>query len=89
MNAHDKIFSYFFFHLKVTSEDDVKEALKLVKSHFGRLDAAINCAGIGIAFKTYNFNKQRPHELTDFQKVLMVIYYIKKKIFFFFLHLKS
>lgn len=28
--------------------------------------------GIGVAFKTYNFNKSLPHKLEDFTKVLMV-----------------
>lgn len=36
---------------------------------FGKLDAAVNCAGIGVAFKTYNFNKALPHKLEDFSKV--------------------
>ncbi|CAG5126733.1 unnamed protein product [Candidula unifasciata] len=56
----------------VTSEDDVSKALELAKSRFGRLDTAVNCAGIAVAFKTYNFNKKLPHVLADFQKVLMV-----------------
>ncbi|KAI8771725.1 3-hydroxyacyl-CoA dehydrogenase type-2 [Biomphalaria glabrata] len=56
----------------VTSEEDVSKALQLAKDKFGGLQVAVNCAGIGVAFKTYNFNKQRPHELTDFNKVLMV-----------------
>ncbi|XP_077982162.1 3-hydroxyacyl-CoA dehydrogenase type-2-like [Glandiceps talaboti] len=56
----------------VTSETDVTNAIQLAKSSFGRLDIAVNCAGIGVAFKTYNFNKDRPHLLEDFQKVLNV-----------------
>ena len=44
----------------------------MAKSNFGRLDMAVNCAGIGVAFKTYNFNKKRAHDLADFQRVLMV-----------------
>ena len=36
---------------------------------FGRLDATVNCAGIGVAFKVYNFNKERAHSLEDFAKV--------------------
>ena len=39
---------------------------------FGRLDATINCAGIGVAFKVYNFNKKKAHTLEDFEKVQMV-----------------
>ena len=52
--------------------NDVEDALALTKQSFGRLDAAINCAGIGVAYKTYNFNKKLPHNLDDFSKVLMV-----------------
>ena len=36
------------------------------------LNATVNCAGIGVAFKTYNFNKQTPHKLEDFAKVVTV-----------------
>lgn len=47
-------------------------ALKATKNKFGRLDAVVNCAGIGIAVQTYNFNKQRAHSLDDFMNVLHV-----------------
>ena len=56
----------------VTSEKDVENTIKLTKERFGRLDVAINCAGIAVAFKTYNFNKSLPHKLEDFTKVIMV-----------------
>jgi len=61
-----------FAPVDVTSAEDVESALALTKGKFGRLDAAINCAGIGVAFKTYNFNKNKPHDLNDFIKVQMV-----------------
>ena len=61
-----------FVPVDVSKEDDVAEALKQTKEVFGRLDAAVNCAGIGVAFKTYNFNKDLPHKLDDFVKVQMV-----------------
>ena len=48
------------------------EALNATKSKYQKLDAAINCAGIGVAFKTYNFNKDKPHSLEDFTRVQMV-----------------
>lgn len=57
---------------QVTSEADVQKSLDLCKSKFGRLDATVNCAGIGVAFKTYNHNKKLPHKLEDFEKVLKV-----------------
>ncbi|XP_018578345.1 3-hydroxyacyl-CoA dehydrogenase type-2 [Anoplophora glabripennis] len=61
-----------FAPVNVTSEEDVKNALTLTKEKFGKLNYVINCAGIGVAFKTYNFNKSYPHQLEDFVKVLMV-----------------
>ena len=56
----------------VTSETDVKAALEAARSKFGGLDVLVNCAGIGVAFKTYNFNKKRTHMLEDFEKVIKV-----------------
>lgn len=61
-----------FAPVDVTSEADVKKALDIAKDKFGRLDVVVNCAGIGVAFKTYNFNKDRPHGLEDFARVLTV-----------------
>jgi 3-hydroxyacyl-CoA dehydrogenase/3-hydroxy-2-methylbutyryl-CoA dehydrogenase len=61
-----------FVPVDVTKEEDVREALAITKAKFGRLDAAVNCAGIGVAFKTYNFNRNKPHELDSFVRVLMV-----------------
>lgn len=59
----------------MTSEADVKQALAIAQEKFGRLDVAVNCAGIGVAFKTYNFNKDRPHSLEDFSRVITVSLY--------------
>jgi len=56
----------------ITKPEDVEAALALTKNTFGRLDATVNCAGIGVAFKVYNFNKNLPHKLEDFTKVQMV-----------------
>ncbi|EEC08316.1 short-chain alcohol dehydrogenase, putative [Ixodes scapularis] len=56
----------------VTSEDDVKKALSTVQQKYEKLDVTVNCAGIGVAFKVYNFNKNLPHSLEDFTKVIMV-----------------
>lgn len=56
----------------VTSENDVKNAMTLAKEKFGRLDIAVNCAGIAVAVKTYNMKKDIPHSLEDFQRVINV-----------------
>ncbi|XP_068999693.1 3-hydroxyacyl-CoA dehydrogenase type-2 isoform X2 [Embiotoca jacksoni] len=56
----------------VTSEADVRSAVSLAREKFGRLDLAVNCAGIAVAVKTYNFKKDLPHSLEDFQRVINV-----------------
>ncbi|XP_067832302.1 3-hydroxyacyl-CoA dehydrogenase type-2 [Heptranchias perlo] len=56
----------------VTSETDVMSAVALAKEKFGRLDIAVNCAGIAVAVKTYNFKKEMAHSLEDFQRVITV-----------------
>jgi len=61
-----------FVPTDITKTEDVEKALAETKEKFGRLDATINCAGIGVAFKVYNFNKQKAHSLEDFTKVQMV-----------------
>ena len=70
--ASDLAGNAVFAPTDVSSEEDVKNALALTKDTFGRLDVAVNCAGIGIAVKTYNFNKNRAHSLDDFARVLKV-----------------
>ena len=44
----------------------------LPQGKFGRLDAVVNCAGIGVAFKVYNFNKDKAHTQEDFIKVAVL-----------------
>lgn len=61
-----------FAPVDVTSESDVSNALNVAKEKFGKLNCVVNCAGIGVAYKTYNFNKNLPHKLEDFTKTLMV-----------------
>ncbi|XP_074387376.1 3-hydroxyacyl-CoA dehydrogenase type-2 [Zonotrichia albicollis] len=56
----------------VTSPEQVSAALGVVQKKFGRLDLAVNCAGIGIAVKTYNSKKDKVHDLEDFQRVINV-----------------
>ncbi|XP_076622493.1 hydroxysteroid 17-beta dehydrogenase 10 [Colletes latitarsis] len=64
--------SAVFAPMNVVSEEDVTNALNLTKKHFDKLDVVVNAAGIAVAFKTYNFNKNIPHILADFQKVINV-----------------
>lgn len=50
----------------------MKAALVLAREKFGHVDAAVNCAGIAVAVKTYNMKKDQPHNLEDFQRVINV-----------------
>jgi 3-hydroxyacyl-CoA dehydrogenase/3-hydroxy-2-methylbutyryl-CoA dehydrogenase len=61
-----------FSPLDVTSEESVKAAVALAKNQFGKLDVLVNCAGVGIAYRTYNINKRSMHVLADFQRVINV-----------------
>ncbi|XP_045462059.1 uncharacterized short-chain type dehydrogenase/reductase y4vI [Harmonia axyridis] len=61
-----------FVPVNVVSEQDVKNALEVTQKTFGKLHNVVNCAGIGVAFKTYNFNKGLSHDIADFLKVLEV-----------------
>lgn len=56
----------------MTSESDIQAALDLTKQKFGKLDVLVNAAGIAIAHKTYNSNKNTPHKLEDFSKIIQV-----------------
>lgn len=53
----------------MASEEDVTAALAQVQKKFNKLDVTVNCAGVGVAFKIYNFNKNVPHSLDDFKRV--------------------
>jgi 3-hydroxyacyl-CoA dehydrogenase/3-hydroxy-2-methylbutyryl-CoA dehydrogenase len=64
--------SVLFSPTDVQSEADITKAIKLARDNFGSLNVLVNCAGIGVAFRTYNFNKKRAHLLEDFQKVINV-----------------
>lgn len=64
--------------VQVTQEADVLSAVEVAQKKFHKLDIAVNCAGIGIACKTYNFKKDLPHSLEDFMKVLSVCYFAFK-----------
>ena len=59
-----------FSETNVTDEESVKRAVGEAVSLFGRLDGAINCAGIGVAEKTVG--KDGPHSLASFKRVIEV-----------------
>ena len=59
-----------FQKVDVTSEDAVKQGIAAAISAFGKINACINCAGIGYAMKT--MGKEGPHEYGAFKKVLEI-----------------
>ncbi len=46
-----------FFPADVTNEQQIQDMFNKIKQKYGRLDVTVNCAGIGVAFRTYNINK--------------------------------
>lgn len=64
--------SAVFTPMNVISPDDVKAALDTIHKKFQKLDVIVNAAGIACAHKVYNYNKDLPHNLDDFENVLKV-----------------
>ncbi|MGH1446237.1 MAG: SDR family NAD(P)-dependent oxidoreductase [Cognatishimia sp.] len=58
----------YFAETDVTDEDSVKAAIALAQEKMGKLNAAINCAGIAPAATT--IGKKGPHPLGLFQKTI-------------------
>lgn len=56
----------------VSKPEDVERALEDCVKKFGHLNTTINCAGVAIAFKIFNFNNNTPHDLTEFRKLFEV-----------------
>lgn len=61
-----------FVPTDITSEQDVNTALETAKLKFGRLDVCVNCAGVSCTYEVYNFNKNLPHDLGDFARMMTV-----------------
>jgi 3-hydroxyacyl-CoA dehydrogenase/3-hydroxy-2-methylbutyryl-CoA dehydrogenase len=59
-----------FIKTDVTSEEDVGQAINQTIETFGGIQAVINCAGIGTPQKV--LNKDKPHDLRSFTKVIEV-----------------
>ena len=59
-----------FAKVDVTSEDDVKAGIAKAVGAFGKINANVNCAGIGMAMKT--MGKEGPHDLGVYKKVIEI-----------------
>lgn len=62
--------SVHFVQTDVTDETSVQTALDQTMETFGKINALVNCAGIGIAERTYG--KKGVHNLANFSKVIQV-----------------
>lgn len=60
----------YFVKTNVTDESSVQAALDKVVELFGNVHVLVNCAGIGIAEKT--FGSKGKHDLSTFSKVIQV-----------------
>jgi len=61
-----------FTAVDVTSEEQVLAGLQRCKNKFGRLDVLVNCAGVGVAQRTYHSKKKVTHKLGEFERCLKV-----------------
>lgn len=59
-----------FVQTDVTSEESVQAAMTAAVAAMGKINTAVNCAGIGTAEKT--LGKNGPHNLEHFQRILNV-----------------
>src|SRR5690606_37650038 len=60
-----------FVKTDVTDEESVQGALDHAVQTFGNINVLVNCAGIGIAEKTYS-KKKGAHDLGSFTKVIQI-----------------
>jgi len=56
----------------VSKEQEVSEVMKEIEQKHSALHVLVNCAGIGIAKKTYSAEKDQVHSLNLFQKAITV-----------------
>lgn len=69
--AHANAIGAKFAQADVTSEADIQAAIDLAKSAFGGLHILVNCAGVGMAMRTWH-PKGGPHPLDIFETVIKI-----------------
>ena len=80
LNTPDVIFAA----TDITKEDDVEKAMKTVKDAFGRLDLAVNVAGVHYVSKLYDDKKKALHALDLMEKVKEIKLHINDQDFFWY-----
>lgn len=81
LQIHFNIFQF----IQICSEEEITSVLNVTKEKFGRLDNLVNCAGVAMAFQTYNFTKKKPHKLEDFAEILNVMRSFRFTRFYLFI----
>lgn len=62
--------SVIFAHADVTSEEDIRRAIKKAVDRFGKINVAVNCAGVPDAGKI--LGRKGPLSLASFNKVIQI-----------------
>lgn len=68
----DRFTNVHSFQGTVESEENVTHALEDCYEKFKKINLVVNCAGVSVAFKLFNFNLGQPQSKVDFEKVLSV-----------------
>lgn len=63
------------FQGSVQDDDHVNQALEDCYQKFKKINLVVNCAGVSVAFKIFNFNVNQPQGKVDFEKVINVSYW--------------
>ena len=74
----DKLPNVHSFQGSVENEDQVSRALQDCHDKFKKINLVVNCAGVSVAYKIFNFNSNVPQSKEDFDKVMSVSF-----LFFF------
>ncbi len=62
--------SCYFLLTDVTNEKAIKDNLMLAKEKLGKINLAVNCAGVGVPEKI--LGKEKVHSTTSFEKVIKI-----------------
>ncbi|RWS31369.1 3-hydroxyacyl-CoA dehydrogenase type-2-like protein [Leptotrombidium deliense] len=54
----------------VLQQNDIEKALSICKQKFGALNVVVNCAGIAVANRMYNFQRREAQPLDEMRKVI-------------------
>lgn len=60
------------FQGTIENEEHVTRALEDCYEKFKKINLVVNCAGVSVAFKIFNFNLGQPQSKSDFEKVMAV-----------------